>query len=637
MDWQKKVSLWWAKNFRPLVVALLVGCGVHYTIYANQLGTMDAVHIGALYIADGWPEHLYWETEQGRWALRLVDMLRGGINQPALSALLMLFLYALAGVLLTDLFGVRSRTAKYLIPLTLVCAPYVAEIEFFHYCSVSYALSFLLAVLAVQSAVCGLRFAWLAGTVCMAFSLGMYQANLGTAAGLCVMLLILAVLRRHGAWKATGLTALRMVLMGGSGAVLYMLILKVFLRLYDVGLSGVNGINAVGLDTLRSLPLGLKNAYFDFYAYFFTHGIAQNHYGQIAGYLLLFGQLPTPEQLEQFCAVLGECRTMPTNFTRDVIMKAPSHDIMNSMARSVLTLASYDPKAADLDTANVLRQSIQLAGIFPMLAVYSYHAYNHYEKDASMYIHRPDPSLSTAENFLRMLRPDMQYTPLEARVLDVALLLHAEHGGGNNSTFTTRVVTSSGTDTYSAMAAALCSLKGPRHGGANLMVMHMMQNIRDNLHDIEDDEELEAYLKKLLHGEAFDRKGLIYGMGHAVYSLSDPREVVFKGYVEQLAHEKGRDKDLSLYTRIERMAPQLIAQERKIFKGVSPNVDFYSGFVYEMLGIPMELYTPLFAVARVMGWSAHRIEELLSANKIIRPAYKSLGGTHDYIPRSQRA
>ncbi len=272
--------------------------------------------------------------------------------------------------------------------------------------------------------------------------------------------------------------------------------------------------------------------------------------------------------------MLGECRTMPTNFTRDVIMKAPSHDIMNSMARSVLTLASYDPKAADLDISNVLRQSIQLAGIFPMLAVYSYHAYNHYEKDGSMYIHRPDPSLSTAENFLRMLRPDMQYTELEARVLDVALLLHAEHGGGNNSTFTTRVVTSSGTDTYSAMAAALCSLKGPRHGGANLMVMHMMQNIRDNLHDIEDDEELEAYLKKLLHGEAFDRKGLIYGMGHAVYSLSDPREVVFKGYVEQLAHEKGRDKDLSLYTRIERMAPQLIAEERKIFKGVSPNVDF---------------------------------------------------------------
>ena len=356
-----------------------------------------------------------------------------------------------------------------------------------------------------------------------------------------------------------------------------------------------------------------------------------------AGYLLLFGELPAQEKLQEFCEVLGACRTMPTNFTRDVIMKAPSHDIMNAMARSVLTLASYDPKASDLSTPNVLRQSIQLASIFPMLAVYAYHAYNHYEKDGSMYIHRPDPALSTAENFLRMLRPDMQYTALEARVLDVALLLHAEHGGGNNSTFTTRVVTSSGTDTYSAMAAALCSLKGPRHGGANLMVMQMMQNIRDNLHDQEDDEELEAYLKKLLHGEAFDHKGLIYGMGHAVYSLSDPREVVFKGYVEQLAHEKGRDKDLALYAKIERMAPQLIAEERKIFKGVSPNVDFYSGFVYDMLGIPMELYTPLFAVARIMGWSAHRIEELLSANKIIRPAYKSLGGTHDYIPRDARA
>ena len=333
-----------------------------------------------------------------------------------------------------------------------------------------------------------------------------------------------------------------------------------------------------------------------------------------AAYLLLFGELPTQEKLEEFCRVLGECRTMPTNFTRDVIMNAPSHDIMNSMARSVLTLASY----------------------VPMLAVYGYHAYNHYEKDGSMYIHRPDPQLSTAENFLRMLRPDMKYTELEARVLDVALLLHAEHGGGNNSTFTTRVVTSSGTDTYSAMAAALCSLKGPRHGGANLMVMQMMQNIRENLHDTEDDEELEAYLKKLLHGEAFDRKGLIYGMGHAVYSLSDPREVVFKGYVEQLAHEKGRDKDLALYNKIETMAPQLIAEERRIFKGVSPNVDFYSGFVYDMLGIPMELYTPLFAVARVTGWSAHRIEELLSANKIIRPAYKSLGGDHEYIRRNER-
>ena len=355
-----------------------------------------------------------------------------------------------------------------------------------------------------------------------------------------------------------------------------------------------------------------------------------------AGYLLLFGELPTPEKLEEFCRVLGECRTMPTNFTRDVIMKAPSHDIMNAMARSVLTLASYDPKAGDLDTSNVLRQSIQLASIFPMLAVYAYHAYNHYEKDGSMYIHRPDPQLSTAENFLRMLRPDMQYTPLEARVLDVALLLHAEHGGGNNSTFTTRVVTSSGTDTYSAMAAALCSLKGPRHGGANLMVMQMMQNIRENLHDQEDDEELEAYLKKLLHGEAFDRKGLIYGMGHAVYSLSDPRAVVFKNFVHQLADAKGRAHDFEYYNTIERLAPKVIAEKRHIYKGVSTNVDFYSGFVYDMLGIPVELYTPIFAVARIVGWSAHRMEELVNVDKIIRPAYQSIMTPRDYVPLENR-
>ena len=355
-----------------------------------------------------------------------------------------------------------------------------------------------------------------------------------------------------------------------------------------------------------------------------------------AGYLLLFGELPTPEKLEEFCRVLGECRTMPTNFTRDVIMKAPSHDIMNAMARSVLTLASYDPKAGDLDTSNVLRQSIQLASIFPMLAVYAYHAYNHYEKDGSMYIHRPDPQLSTAENFLRMLRPDMQYTPLEARVLDVALLLHAEHGGGNNSTFTTRVVTSSGTDTYSAMAAALCSLKGPRHGGANLMVMQMMQNIRENLHDQEDEEELETYLKKLLHGEAFDRKGLIYGMGHAVYSLSDPRAVVFKNFVHQLADAKGRARDFEYYNTIERLAPKVIAEKRHIYKGVSTNVDFYSGFVYDMLGIPVELYTPIFAVARIVGWSAHRMEELVNVDKIIRPAYQSIMTPRDYVPLENR-
>ncbi len=353
-------------------------------------------------------------------------------------------------------------------------------------------------------------------------------------------------------------------------------------------------------------------------------------------YLLLFGELPTDPELKKFCDILAESRVMPTNFTRDVIMKAPSYDVMNSMTRSVLTLASYDKETADLSVENVLRQCIQLISIFPMLAVYGYHAYNHYEKDASMYIHRPDPELSIAENFLRMLRSDMQYTELEARVLDVALLLHAEHGGGNNSTFTTRVVTSSGSDTYSAIAAALCSLKGKRHGGANIMVMQMMEDIKEHVQNYEDEEEVESYLQKILKGEAFDKKGLIYGMGHAVYSLSDPREVIFKGFVEKLAAAKGRELDLALYNNIEKAAPRLIAKDRKIFKGVSPNVDFYSGFVYDMLGIPQELYTPLFAVARIAGWSAHRIEELVSANKIIRPTYKSLVKEQEYKARDHR-
>lgn len=353
-------------------------------------------------------------------------------------------------------------------------------------------------------------------------------------------------------------------------------------------------------------------------------------------YLLIFGCLPSEEELAGFCEALSVCRTMPTNFTRDVIMKAPSSDVMNSMTKSVLTLASYDKKVGDLSEENALRQCIGLISVFPMLAVYGYHAYNHYRKNASMYIHRPNPRYSIAENFLRMLRPDMKYTPLETRVLDVALLLHAEHGGGNNSTFTTRVVTSSGSDTYSAMAAALCSLKGKRHGGANIMVMSMMEDIKRHVGDWADEEEVMAYLAKILNKEAFDRKGLIYGMGHAVYSLSDPREVIFKGFVEKLAAEKGKGKELALYNAVEAAAPKLIARERKIYKGVSPNVDFYSGFVYEMLGIPVELYTPLFAIARVAGWSAHRMEELVSANKIIRPAYKSLVTPQQYVSRSER-
>ncbi len=353
-------------------------------------------------------------------------------------------------------------------------------------------------------------------------------------------------------------------------------------------------------------------------------------------YLLIFGKLPNEKELKEFCQVLAEKRTMPSNFTRDVIMKAPSKDIMNSMTRSVLTLASYDEEANNLSLDNILRQCVQLISIFPMLAVYGYHAFNHYENNESMYIHRPDEKLSISENFLRMLRPDMQFTDLEARVLDVALLLHAEHGGGNNSSFTTRVVTSSGSDTYSTMAAALCSLKGKRHGGANIMVKEMMKDIRAHIGDYKDEEEIEYYLRKIVNKEAFDQKGLIYGMGHAVYSLSDPREVIFKGYVEKLAKEKGLEHELLLYNNIEKIAPKVIAQERKIFKGVSPNVDFYSGFVYQMLGIPEELYTPLFAVARIAGWSAHRIEETVSANKIIRPAYKSLTTAVPYVERDRR-
>ncbi len=355
-----------------------------------------------------------------------------------------------------------------------------------------------------------------------------------------------------------------------------------------------------------------------------------------SAYLLLFGELPTEEQLGQFRGVLAELMDLPTNFTRDVIMKAPSADIMNSMTRSVLTLASYDPEVANLNLDNVLRQCMMLISVFPMLGVYGYHAHNHYNKDSSMYIHRPDPALSVAENILRMLRPDMSYTPLEAKVLDVALLLHMEHGGGNNSTFTTRVVTSSGSDTYAAIAAALSSLKGKKHGGANIMVMNMMDDIRAHVSDYSDKDEVKAYLVKLLHKEAFDHSGLIYGMGHAVYSLSDPREVVFKRFVEMLAAEKHWEHDMELYKNIEELAPVVIAEERKIFKGVSPNVDFYSGFVYDMLGIPREMYTPLFAIARIAGWSAHRLEELTTADKIIRPAYQSLVVKREYKPREER-
>ncbi|MGN0291498.1 MAG: citrate/2-methylcitrate synthase [Lachnospiraceae bacterium] len=355
------------------------------------------------------------------------------------------------------------------------------------------------------------------------------------------------------------------------------------------------------------------------------HNLGNDELGfEKVAYLLLMGELPSEKEQREFTQLIGECRTLPTNFTRDVIMKAPTEDIMNSMTRSILTLASYDKNAKDASVSNSLRQCIQLISEFPLLAVYAYNAYNHYENEESMFIHHPDPNLSTAENLLMMMRQDKKFTPVEAKVLDTALILHMEHGGGNNSTFTTRVVTSSGSDTYSTMAAAMSSLKGPKHGGANMKVMEMMKDIKEHIQDVEDKEAIADYLSKILEGEAFDGKGLIYGMGHAVYSLSDPRERVFKNYVEKLAVEKKKEKDLLLYNNIEEIAPVLIAKKRKIQKGVSPNVDFYSGFVYEMLGIPMEMYTPIFAIARIVGWSAHRIEEMITADKIIRPAYMSV-------------
>lgn len=353
-------------------------------------------------------------------------------------------------------------------------------------------------------------------------------------------------------------------------------------------------------------------------------------------YLLLFGELPNEKQLKEYCDLLAANRTLPTNFTRDVIMKAPSSDIMNSLTRSVLTLASYDRNCSDTSVENVLRQCLNLISVFPMLAVYGYHSYNHYQNDESMYIHRPSRKLSTAENLLMMLRPDKSYTELEASVLDIALVLHMEHGGGNNSTFTTRVVTSSGSDTYSVIAAALSSLKGPKHGGANIKVVEMMQDLEKHVSDWEDEDAVRDYLKKILNKEAFDRKGLIYGMGHAVYSLSDPRAQVFKGFVHQLASAKGREKDFALYSMIERMAPEVIAEKARIYKGVSANVDFYSGFVYSMLEIPLEMFTPIFAIARIVGWSAHRIEELINMDKIIRPAYKSVMREQEYIPMNER-
>lgn len=353
-------------------------------------------------------------------------------------------------------------------------------------------------------------------------------------------------------------------------------------------------------------------------------------------YLLLFGNLPNQKQLDDFTELLANYRTLPTSFVRDIIMKAPSSDMMNTLARSVLTLYSYDDKANDLSVPNVLRQCLQLIALFPLLSVYGYQAYAHYHDGQSLFIHAPLKELSTAENILHILRPDSKYTELEARILDIALVLHAEHGGGNNSTFTTHVVTSSGTDTYSVVAAALGSLKGPKHGGANIKVVQMFDEMKKQVKDWTDEEEVKRYLKALLNREAFDKAGLIYGMGHAVYSLSDPRANVFKQFVQRLSEEKGRSEEFGLYSMVERLAPQVIGEERKIYKGVSANVDFYSGFVYSMLDLPLELYTPIFAMARISGWSAHRIEELINAGKIIRPAYRNILPEQKYVKIADR-
>lgn len=353
-------------------------------------------------------------------------------------------------------------------------------------------------------------------------------------------------------------------------------------------------------------------------------------------YLLIFGKLPDREELDRFLDVMFELQTLGGRFVRDVVMKASNSNIMNALQRCILTLYTYDSNPEDISTGNVLRQSLELIAKMPLIAVYSYHSYRHFRKDETLFIRNPQKGLSVAENILLMLRPSGQYTELEAKVLDIALILHAEHGGGNNSTFTTHVVTSSGTDTYSSVAASIGSLKGPRHGGANLKVQNMFADIKAHVKDWTDEAEVETYLKKILDKKAFDGTGLIYGMGHAVYTLSDPRKVVLKDFAGKLAEEKGMTEEFALYELVERLAGRLIMEQRKLFKNVCANVDFYSGFVYAMLGIPEELFTPIFAIARIPGWSAHRLEELITAGKIIRPAYKYVGTHVPFMPMEER-
>lgn len=404
------------------------------------------------------------------------------------------------------------------------------------------------------------------------------------------------------------------------------------------GLTDISEIISYTIEDSDMIPCDGRLYYRGYKIQDLVHGFEkENRFGfEEVAYLLLFGQLPDKKELADFKQMLGDFRSLPTHFVRDIIMKAPSKDMMNALARSVLTMYAYDDRADDTSIENVVRQSIQLISLFPLFSVYAYHAYNHYHDGASLIIHPPKPELSTAEHILYLLRPDGQYTDLEAKILDLGLILHMEHGGGNNSTFTTHVVTSSGTDTYSAIASALGSLKGPRHGGANIKVVRMFDDLKQNVADLKDEGQLRDYLCKLLDKEAFDHSGLIYGMGHAVYSLSDPRSEIFKTHVAQLAKAKGREEELALYNTVERLAKEVIFEKRKIYKGVSANIDFYSGFVYSMLDLPTELFTPMFASARIVGWSAHRLEELANGGKIIRPAYKSVCKRQEYTNLDQR-
>ena len=405
------------------------------------------------------------------------------------------------------------------------------------------------------------------------------------------------------------------------------------------GLSDISEVRAKKTIAGKKVPIPGELYYRGIHINDLTRGfLTEKRFGfEETTYLLLFGDLPTVPQLEEFRGLLNKYRTLPTNFVRDIIMKAPSSDMMNTLARSVLTLYAYDEKANDTSLENTLRQCIEMIALFPQLAVYGYQAYVH-DTDPSQpfFIHTPRSDLSVAENILYMLRIDNKYTELEARILDLALVLHAEHGGGNNSTFTTHVVASSGTDAYSVIAAALSSLKGPKHGGANIKVVQMFVDMMQNVKDWEDEEEVGNYLSGLLRGKVFDHKGLIYGMGHAVYSISDPRATIFRKFVKNLSEEKGMQKEYGLYALVERLAPQIIGKERRTYKGVSANIDFYSGFVYNMLGLPMELFTPVFAMARIAGWSAHLLEERINAGKIIRPAYKTVASHRPYIPMESR-